>query len=228
MKILLFIIALFTINSVHAYAQEMSGDFYKIDLSPNAYKGNKIDKNMSIIDLSSHTISGDNFSVTYPYVDDYNNLPLGITLSNDILDFGTIESGEPITRSHTLTVFSPSERRYSIFLYQDTGLTAESKIQIPNTSCDSGSCTSILADTWTLPLTYGFGYTCENKDTCVSSFQDSYYRRLASASNKESPAEIITGVKNTKTNIIFKLNVAPTQNKDIYSNTIYYILTPTF
>lgn len=227
MKTLLLITALFIAGTSYAYAQEMIGDSYKIDLSPNISKDNKIDNNIPSVEFSP-SISGENFSITYPYITDYGKLPLGLSLSQEILDFGNIASGEPVTRNHTLSVFSPSERRYSIFLYQDSGLTSKSNTQIPNTSCDSGSCTSILADTWNLPLTYGFGYTCENKETCVSSFQDDYYRRLASASQSEAPAEIITSVKNTKTNMLFKLNIAPTQNREVYSNTIYYLLTPTF
>lgn len=205
----------------------MSGEKYRIDLTPEERDKIQIHKNVpKDINIDTSIIQEENYTISFPYKEDYGKLPMGISVSPKDLDFGQIESGEAISRSHKLSVFSPSNRKYSVFIFQDTNLMSESNIQIPNTTCDSGSCTSILSDAWISPLTYGFGYTCENNQTCISSFHKDYYRRLATVSNDEPPVEIIRSVKNTTSNMLFKINVPGNQNKDSYKTTVHYLLSP--
>lgn len=230
---ILFVV--FSLSPTIIFAQELSNSEIKLELNPTPKTEKQKQDQIKIYNTVSNNINaqenvtkGDKYTVTIPYFEKSNKLPLGISLSTENINFGIVTSGEPILRTQTLSVFSKSKKGYSVFTAVDHGLTSASNTQIPNTSCDSGSCTSILSDKWELPLTYGFGYTCENRETCNKSFEGGLYRRFSSLESKESYAVIINGTTNTETNITYKLNVPPTQSQEPYQNTVYYILAPQF
>lgn len=217
-------------------AQNMSSPEYKIEVNPKVNEeSNTTNDTIQMygnisedIHKLQSVIRKENYTVQTPYISEYGRLPIGISVSTNSLDFGTIESGEPILRNHKLNIFSPSKKGYTVFVFQDHALSSESNTQIPNTSCDSGSCSSILFDIWDLPLTYGYGYMCENKNTCVGSFKQGLYRRLPTSENNESPVSVIKSTGNSETNMVFKVNTAQTQAKESYTNNLYYILTPDY
>lgn len=218
-----------------SHAQSLQNSEVIIDLNPRTEKtvsskgSSNIYQNITNDNkLNPNLFQGEGYSIQIPYYEDFQRTPIGLTVSSLHIDFGDIKSGEPILRNHMAEVFSRGKRPYSLFISQNTALTSDSQNQIPNTTCDSGSCTSVLSDKWDSPLTYGFGYTCENRKTCVKAFHDGNFRRLGSLKNNESPTEIINADGNTKTSIIFKVNVSPAQQEESYRNTIYYILAPLF
>lgn len=227
------LLTLLLITPKALYAQDLSNSEVRLELNPSPKTEKQKKEDVEIYKTISKTVNnqhdktfGDKFTVTIPYFDDYNKLPLGITLSSENINFGKVTSGEPIVRTQKINIFSKGKKGYSVFTAQNHGLSSSSNIQIPNTSCDSGSCTSVLSDKWNLPLTYGFGYTCENRETCNDSLQEGLYRRFASLESDESYAVILNGIGTTETNIVYKLNISPTQAEDSYNNTVYYILTP--
>ena len=104
--------------------------------------------------------------------------------------------------------------------------------QIQDTTCDAGTCTERVASVWESPLTYGFGYRCDNiaGKSCGKDFEgENFYKQLANRQNGE-PAEIVMSGSsmdsNIRTQITYKLNIPATQIKGHYQNTIIYIAIP--
>ncbi len=181
-------------------------------------------------EINSKIIKGDNFIAELSYEDDKKQLPFLFSISSTSIFFGEIEPGEPFLRTQSISVSPGSAKGFQVLAQQDHPLTSSDNAQIPNTSCDSGSCTNILSDSWELPLTYGFGYTCADvtSEACVSSFRSKLYKRFSSLSFNENPSQVLFQSKNDKSESIieYKLNVSPTQVKRTYSNTINYYFIP--
>ncbi|MFI5265619.1 MAG: hypothetical protein ACHQT7_02645, partial [Candidatus Levyibacteriota bacterium] len=176
------------------------------------------------------TVSGDNFISFLSYDGDTKNLPLVLSTSSDLLNFGTIQPGEPIIRTLSLTVLPGSTQGYQVLSYQNHALEGDGGTQIPNTTCDNGACTPILPDIWAIPLTYGFGYRCDNLEGngCDRNLKKDYYKSFANEKANEFPAGILEVDGSTKSQAIisYKVNVSGNQANKAYQTTIYHIATP--
>ncbi|OGH23832.1 MAG: hypothetical protein A2698_00010 [Candidatus Levybacteria bacterium RIFCSPHIGHO2_01_FULL_42_15] len=159
---------------------------------------------------------------------------LGFSLSESLIDFGSLSPTNPVQRTSVLTITSSKESGYSVIAYQDGPLTSsQSPTPIPDTTCDDGFCNEARSSQWVNLLTYGFGYRCDNLlgTPCLSDFTDpAFYKQFADNAKKEQPQEVIRETKTSGTNqaqITVKVNISLNQPPGRYGNTITYILTPT-
>ena len=154
------------------------------------------------------------------------------SITNLAITFGTLHPGEPISRTSNLTITNTSAYGYSVTAAEDHPMRVlSSGVDIPDTTCDSGTCTQVTPSAWTSLLTYGFGYRCDNisGSDCPSGFATStFYRQFANLEGNESPQYVMQGVNNgTKTvQITYKVNISQTQAAGLYQNVIRYIATP--
>lgn len=239
-SIILLALLLF-VAKTNVSAQSMSNSSYKIDLqapqsqeeqSPHQQiEAKQILKNT---DSPSRIINGDNYSIELSYDDDKTQLPFLMSFSSDGLDFGKIEAGEALTRSNSVSVFQGEAHGFQVLAQEDHALQSETKDQIPDTSCDSGSCNQILSDQWELPLTYGFGLTCQNVNghPCLDSFQNNYFKRFANLSFNERATPVLSQLSGSKNEaqsiILYKINIPANQSDAPYANSISFISTPNF
>lgn len=181
-------------------------------------------------EIDERVIKGDNYIVELSYDDDKKHIPFSFSLSSDSIHFGDIEAGDPLLRTQSISVSPGSARGFQMLAQQDHPLTNSSGTQIPNTSCDSGSCTDILSDSWELPLTYGFGYTCRNvnSSSCSPTFGGNLYKRFSTGLFNEQPSQILYSSEGKKSESVmeYKLNIPSTQAKGSYSAIINYIFVP--
>lgn len=231
LTILLVIVGTLSVRVTHA--QTMKNSSYILDLSNNpAQQTNTATPtetdNTNVVTLSK-TISGDNFISTLSYDTDTKNLPLVLSTSSDLLNFGIIQPGEPVIRTHSLTVLPGSSVGYQVLSYQNHTLEAD-KDQIPSTTCDNGACTPILPDVWTIPLTYGFGYRCDNlkSNACDPELKKDYYKSFANEKANVSPASLLEEDRSVTSQavITYKINVPGNQANKEYHVTIYHIAIP--
>lgn len=230
--------ATFIILPDKALAQSMSNPDYKIDLSPldTSIKESKdnttYQTNTELLNekASSRIIKGNNYTISLSYEDENLQEPFIASSSTDQLNFGEIDAGEPIIRSHSVSVTIGSAHGFQVLSQEDHNLQSDNKEEIPNTSCDSGSCTQILSDVWENPLTYGFGYRCQDilDKQCAQGFENNYYKRFANISFNESPAQIIYqgGRKNAESILLYKINISAGQARNKYHNSISYLFVP--
>jgi hypothetical protein len=225
--------------SVVTFAQTMSNDSYILnDGNLNSFGGKSTGSNYSVSStgggLAPGVYSGTNYKVranfSYGAVASESSA-FSFSISNSSINFGTITPGEPITRSNTLTISSPISG-YQLTASENYPLKNPQGAVIANTTCDAGNCTFAVAGLWNSPLTYGFGYRCDNlaSSDCSSTFsQSNYYRSFASAAQNQTPQSVMSNTQttsNSQASITYKLNVAGTQPSGQYQNTVSYIATP--
>ena len=93
--------------------------------------------------------------------------------------------------------------------------------------------TQTTAAAWVNPLTYGFGYRCDNVSgsDCSAGFANSdYYKQFANRSKGETPQVVMSSLnvgRSRQGEITYKVNISATQLAGQYQNIIMYIATPT-
>lgn len=139
---------------------------------------------------------------------------------------------------HDLTVSTNASSGYSVTNETDTSLIAGS-ILINSGTCD-GSCTETATDTWAVATNNGFAQACNGIDCDADFTATSVYRNFAcigatttsclpgGGETAEAFMSSSTAVSNTTTTIEYKLSFSGTQEAGTYTNTVTYIITPTF
>lgn len=205
----------------------------------NSFSGQAQNSSGNKIDFNSQNVPGlyvgQNYTVRsgFEYITSKN--PFSFSISSKNISFGDLVAGEPVTRTNTLTVSPGAASGYQVLASEDHEL----KIlplgaSIPDTTCDSGNCSQTTADSWNSPLTYGFGYRCDNLEgnDCEQIFskKSDSYKQFSDLSKKEAAENVMINLTSTKpatAQITYKLNISATQPAGTYQNVIYYIATPT-
>lgn len=157
--------------------------------------------------------------------------PFVFSVSETLIDFGTLSPTDPVTRTNRLAI-STTANGYSVIAFSDHPLASSDGAVIPDTTCDNGSCSQIVASMWETVLAYGFGYRCDGLlgGQCHTGFIDkTYYKHFANARN-ESPVVVVRNKqqKEEAFQITYKVNISATQPRGRYTNTITYIAAPDF
>ncbi|MBI4089254.1 MAG: hypothetical protein HY424_00945 [Candidatus Levybacteria bacterium] len=174
-----------------------------------------------------------NFKVKTGFEDRPSSPPFSVSLSSDFIDFGLLTPTNPISRTLTLSVNSFSVPGYSIVASENHPLeTGFPQKIIADTTCDRGECNEEQSGEWTSPLTFGFGYRCDNimETACDNSFsKSSTYKHFSNADRKEPFQVIVRGrSKDASVRLSYKVNISTSQPEGVYSNTITYIAIPNF
>lgn len=177
--------------------------------------------------------SGTNYKVRAGFQYIHSIIPFAFSISSQFVDFGPITPGAAITRTNVLTISNGSAYGYSVLASENHPLRVNPiGVDIPDTTCDSGTCNEQTASAWTSVLTYGFGYRCDNLvgADCQSGFSSSdNYRQFASSSSGELAFPVMRGVnvgRNIQSQITYKVNISSTQPAGLYENVITYVATP--
>lgn len=175
-----------------------------------------------------------NFTVKTGYSSGQQDLPFVFSLSKNIISFGNLNPGEPIIRTLSLIISNNPASSYQVLASENHPLqTFSTDATIPDTTCDQGTCQEQAA-AWNQPLTYGFGYRCDDiqGNSCSDEFsKNSFYKQFAHEGADKLDKTIISGIsynKENKVEISYKVNVSNTQPKGSYQNVIKYIAIPSF
>lgn len=241
---LLLLVACYLLLAPAAQAQTMSNKDYKIKMQGfNSISGttNNADYNIRSTagELSPIVSEGVNFKVRTGTENIASSLPFSVSLSSEIIDFGSLTPTNPIVRTLDLNIYSLSAYGYSILAYENHPLQSENA-NIPDTTCDNGECSHESAKEWINTLTYGFGYRCDNVIgvDCDSSFSNAegtpsgpnFYKHFADGSNRQAEQSVMSGIgsKNKQARMSYRVNIAGNQAEGIYSNIVTYIAVPSF
>ncbi len=236
--LLISLIAFIYILPFSASAQTMSNGAYKIEEGNlNSFSGRASNSQTNITFTSGQSApgfyKGTNYTLQSGFQYLNNSNAFSFSISNNSINFDELKPGEPITRTNTLTIDPGSQSGYQVIASEDHELKATpSGAFIPDTTCDKGNCTEATSATWSSPLTYGFGYRCDNLLSldCNIDFTDqTYYKHFSNLSKNQQSVVIMSNNKTpakAKSQTTYKLNIAGTQPAGIYQNTIIYIATP--
>lgn len=237
---LLIIFLLYTITP-KAHAQTMSNSSYIIRMGNlNSGAGIISNSNYKLNTTLGQTgpglYSGTNYKVKagFQYITS-SVTPFAFSISQTFIDFGTLTATNPVTRSNNLKISNGTANGYLVTAYENHELQdPTSKVIIPDTTCDNGSCSEISSAPWINTLTYGFGYRCDNmSDTdCTTGFSNStYYKQFSNDSSQEVAQAIMSGTTkghDKESKITYKVNISGTQAPGVYGNLITFIATPNF
>lgn len=183
--------------------------------------------------LAQGFFSGPNFSVRSGFQYYYSIIPFEFSISSQFVDFGPLIPGTPVTRTNRLILSNGSAFGYDVVAYENNALRIVSTgNDIPDTTCDSGTCSETTAALWSQNTTYGFGYRCDNitGTECNSGFNTpDYYKQFSNFEQNETPESVMGGPnvgEDFETEITYKVNVSSTQPAGLYQNQITYIATP--
>lgn len=170
-------------------------------------------------------------AVTNQVVSDKNS-SVNFSVSHGSVIFGNLVPGEPVQRNNTLMVKNRSNFPYTVLVSENSALTnAKTRTIIPDTTCDDGICSELTDAPWASPLTYGLGMRCENiKGRACTSFAKDSYRQFPNFKLGKKYQALLGGHEDSDitAQVIYKLNIAPTQAKGSYQNTTSYILLPNY
>lgn len=178
--------------------------------------------------------SGTNYKVRagFQYINSI--IPFSFSITTLFIDFGPITPGAPVTRTNTLTISNGSAYGYSVLARANHTLRVNATGQnIPDTTCDSGTCNEVTSAAWTSLTTFGFGYRCDNitGTNCASGFSDSsFYKQFSSSESAELAQPVMTGAnvgRNMVSEITYKINISSVQAAGQYENAITFIAIPT-
>jgi len=228
----------------------MNNSFYRLQMGNlNSIAGESSGSNYNLSITSGETTPGFYGGTNFNVKAGFQYVPRGgaftFAISSTLVDFGTLVPTNPITRKVMLTVSNSKAPGYQILASQNNPLqNLRTKDLIPDTTCDSGTCTETKASAWDNTLTYGFGYRCDNvsvlsksgkaEDCRIddSSFANNTkaYKQFADESKKEQAVVIMKGERgrNQRANITYKVNISTSQATGSYVNQVTYIAVPSF
>lgn len=231
--------ALLTFNLSEAKALTMSNSNYILqwgNLNTAAGTPTSADYKLGVTvgQIAPGLFSGDNYKVRSGFQYIHSIIKFRFSITETLVDFGVIEPGTPVLRTHSLIVSNGSAYGYSVYATESAQLRVPSLgAIIPDTTCDNGSCTESTSAEWSSALTYGFGYRCDNETgtDCASGFSTDFYKQFADSSLNETGQAVMTGTnvgKNKRVRITYKVNISNVQPAGLYHNIVTYVATPTF
>lgn len=228
---------LFYVREIDAQANMSNGSYNIQWPNLNSFSGRPSNSSYNLGITGGQTApgmySGPNYKVRSGFQYIHSLIPFSFTISSIFIDFGPITPGAPVTRTNTLTISNGSAYGYTVLARENHPLRhLPSGNSIPDTTCDSGTCTESTSAAWTNLTTFGFGYRCDNLSgtDCQSGFSDAtYYKQFASSESAELAQPVMTGSivgRNIQSQITYKVNVATTQAAGEYQNYITFIAVP--
>jgi hypothetical protein len=158
-------------------------------------------------------------------------IPFSFSMSNFLINFGTLMPGTPVTRTSTLIVSSGGAGGYRITARESGYLQTTTGKVIPDATCDAGTCSQTAAAVWALTTTYGFGYNMSGQDVPSDFVDGTYYRHFANTALSQGDAVVMSNVnvgRGRTATITYKVNVSAVQAAGNYQNRILFTALPSF
>ena len=180
------------------------------------------------------TISGENSSTTRC------NVSTDVTTTATAVPFGTMTLNTFKNAAQKLAIATNANGGYIITTVENDQLGKDggTSPMIPDTTCDTGSCTQSSQQEWATATNNGFGYSLQDIDssgiafTYASSSGTWKARQFAATIESESPVQIMQNTSLPTTTeaayICYRLSIGSTQVAGDYENNITYTATATF
>ena len=158
-------------------------------------------------------------------------IPFSFSMSNFLINFGTLIPGSPSTLTSTLIVSSGGAGGYRVTTRETGTLQTTGGQSIPDTTCDSGTCSESLAGIWSQATTYGFGYNMSGNDIPADFADSTYFRHFANASLSQTDQTVMSSAnvgRDRTATMTYKVNISGVQPAGIYQNRILFTAIPSF
>ncbi len=236
----IFVVLGLPLLSPLAYAENLQSNSYKIQFGNfNVTSGAKSSSNYSVTDTVGQTGAGPygQYGVSsyfigggFQYI--YQIDKFRFRISKIGIDLGTLTPGVHNTDSHTIVITTGGSSGYTVYAYEARPLKNQlSSDTIPNTTCNSGTCSYTTAGIWTTTTIAGFGFNMTGQDISSDFINSTYFRSFADNSAGQ-PMQAIMSSANVGTNrtatITYKAGVSGNQAGGNYSTNIIFVAVPGF
>ena len=240
-KIFFFILIFSTIYHLRSnisFAQTFDSNNFHIEFGNfNMTGGKKTSTTYTLTDSVGQNAPGQYDSTGYTVKAGFqyiyeSNIPFSFAISNLDLDFGHLVPNVGSTVTNTLTISTPTAHGYDIYNLANHPLkTIGGNSTIPDTKCDSNTCSESTSDVWTSSTAYGFGLNGSGDGTSSFFTNSTYFRQFADNSAGETAKIIMsenTPVEDHIATITYKVNISPSQTAGTYQNSINFIAVPKY
>lgn len=158
----------------------------------------------------------------------YSIIPFQFSISNRILNLGTLLVNTFSSNSTVLTVSFGSAGSYQVTAITEGPLRTLVGNTIAKTNCDSG-CTISAAGTWATASHNGWGYTMSGDDIPADFSPGTKYRPFSDRTAGDSPAVVMSSTnvgKNRQATMNVTASVGTTQATGQYQTVIDFVATP--
>ena len=230
-----WVVCLFVYSPIHAQAT-IESDNFKIQM-PNFNSGAGIPSsgnyklNTTIGQTAPGLFSSNGYLVRsgFQYINSI--IPFSFSISNFLINFGTLIPGTPSTQTSTLTVSSGGAGGYKVTARETDYLKSTNGGSIPDVLCDDGFCTQSSATPWTLDTTYGFGYNMSGNDIPGDFTDQTYYRHFANTAQSQTDQIVMSSStvgRGRVATITYKVNISGMQAAGQYQNNILFTAIPSY
>lgn len=171
-------------------AERLESDSYVIQFGNfNVTSGQKSSATYSLTDTVGQTAAGafgqygsSGYFVGAGFQYIYQIKDFSFIISDLQMDLGELDFGSFGTDSHTLEITTRGAGGYTIYAYEQHPLQIlGGSAEIPDTTCDSGTCTTSSAGIWTTASNSGFGFSIQGDDIPSDFVNNTYFRPFANA-----------------------------------------------
>lgn len=212
-----------------------SNDFIIESASVSDAAGNKSSAGYKLSDTIGQLAAGEFSSTGYIIKAGFQYLrpilPFKFSISNVNVNLETLLPNMPKIATTMLTVSPGSARSYQVTVSEIGKLRMLSGNFIPDTSCDSGNCTTTSAAVWSSNSAYGFGYNMKGQDISLDFINDSYFRPFSDDTVGGNPAIIMNSANASKTRqstMTIKANISNLQPTGNYNTVLNFIAIPSY
>ncbi len=197
----LIVAALFGASAMPALAERLESGSYVIqfgnlNISSGEQSGASYNVTQSVGQIaagpygqygSSNYFVGGGFQYIY-------QIPKFRFIISDInLDLGTLTTGVHNTATNTLEIRTNGGSGYAIYAYELHPLRhSNGTANIPDTTCDAGTCSQATAAVWTNQNIPGFGFNIAGDDIPVDFINTTYFRQFANDEGAEAMQPVMS------------------------------------
>lgn len=148
------------------------------------------------------------------------------------VELGELNTGSHNTATHNLIINTKGAGGYLVYASEAHPLRhSNGTTTIPNTSCNSGTCTNSSAGIWNNVAIPGFGYNMSGHDIPADFVNSTYFRPFADRSAAETMKVVMSSVNvasNRTATVTYKAGIAGVQAAGDYQTSISYVAVPGF
>lgn len=154
----------------------------------------------------------------------------GFAISKLNIDFGTLVPGTHSTDSNVLKLDTKGAGGYTVYAYELHPLRHTNGTDtIPNTTCDAGDCTYLVAKTWTTQTVPGFGFNATGNNVSSDFISPNYFRPFADQNAAQPMQPVMQGSEIAQpeiATITYKAGIAGDQEAGVYQTAVVFIAVP--
>ncbi len=173
---------------------------------------------------SSSYFVGSGFQYIYQ-IDDFS-----FDISKTLVNFGEISPNSHSTDSHDLTITTRGAGGYSVYAYEIHPLRNTNGVdEIPDTTCNAGGCTHVLAEVWNNQSIPGFGYNMTGDDIPSNFIDSTYYKNFADIETADNMQVVMSSsniANQRQSTITYKAGITGVQASGNYETAVVFVAVP--